>query len=192
MSKWAAVWDVWWNSGFVWSTSSCSVLQTHRCYSELCAPVVCLCQEVIFWCRHGNNSVCRGGTLVVLTKKKPLKSLSLVFLFFSFFVFLMAEPSGSESHVLLLTFFIWLRGKTVFDLCGGVAAGIWPKTAGCKARVEVLVKPRVAKSTQTHSHVSLWIVRHRRARKYLWIYPLDMVHLCFCWYHNLPAIFRHQ
>lgn len=66
---------------------------------------------VIFQRRHGNNSPPRY--LCWLTKtSETLESLSSEYFFFP------VEPSGSESHVLLLTFSLWLREKTVFDLHG--------------------------------------------------------------------------
>lgn len=75
---------------------------------------LCFCEEVIVerWC--GNNFLCRGGTFVVLNYRKKKLVLGVL-----------AEPSGSGSHVLLLTFFIWLKGKTVFDLRCGRQAGSW-------------------------------------------------------------------
>lgn len=70
---------------------------------------MCFWEDVVIECWCCNDFLCRGGTFVVLNNggKKWLV------------LGVLAEPSGSGSHVLLLTFFIWLRGKTVFDLrCG--------------------------------------------------------------------------
>ncbi len=101
------------------SPSCCFVLQRLHCYSELCA-LLCFCKEEIVEHLCGNNFCAEVAPLLCwITGGKKWLVLGA-----------QAEPSGSESCVLLLTFFIWLRGKTVFDLrCreAGRLLGFGPK-----------------------------------------------------------------
>lgn len=77
---------------------------------------MCFSEEVIvvWWC--GNNLLCRGGTFVVLNYRKKRLVLGVL-----------AEPFGSGTHVLLLTFFHLIKRENRHDpTCAvGRQAGSW-------------------------------------------------------------------
>lgn len=151
---------------------------------------LCFCVEEIveYWC--GNNFCAEVAPLLCwITEKKWLVLGAL------------AEPSGSGSRVLLLTFFIWLRGKTVFDLhCGeaGRQLGFGPKQRVTELKRRSWQSQGCWRSMETHkdtlAHVChIYILgMHTHAGKYINTYMRGcMVHFFGHRIQKWPRILLH-